>query len=119
MFGREPRRELVGPAAGQRLRFDSDARGTVRRDREVRQERQLLQADEPRTFARGDRHTLGERGFVRVGVGPPTLLHEPDAHRRPARRVDAGGGVEELEGGAQDHRDTGTGWVMQCTPPPP
>ena len=62
-------------------------------DREVRRERELLQAHELRALGRGQRHALGERGPVLVRVGVPAVLHRADPERCPVRRVDPRRGV--------------------------
>ena len=81
--------ETVGPDC-RSSGCGPDGLRAVGGDREVRRQRQLLQADDPRALAGGDRDP-GRRAplQVLVGVGVPALLHEPEPQRRALGRAGA------------------------------
>jgi len=73
--------ELGGEGRGRTSleRLGLDARpGSVRGDGEVRGEGQLLQTDQPSTFARRQSHALGQRGPVLGRIGVPAVLDGTD-----------------------------------------
>ena len=72
-------------AAGQLLGLGARGLGPVWRDREVRAERQLLQADELGALSRRQRMPFRERRAVLGGIGVPALLDRADAQRRAVR----------------------------------
>ena len=116
-------REGVRATTGKLLRFDAcapRAGGCASGcGREVRRQRELLEAYEPGTVVGGARHSFAERSFMSARIVAPALLHECHTKWLPPGRVDPRRGFEQLEGGPDDHGPAGTGWVMQCTPPPP
>src|SRR5262249_1743727 len=89
---------------------------------EVGEQREFLEAYEIDALARGEVHGARECGAVLAGIGVPAMLHQRHAKRWPIGLVHARGRVghrvvRQQEDGLPP--GTGTGWVMQCTPPPP
>ena len=102
-LARHARGEAVRGAAGKLLGLDPGRRGAGRVDREIRAERQLLQAHEPRALAGSEPDPGLQGGLVLAGVGMPALLHGGDPERCPAGRARAG--RRRLQGGRGDEAD--------------
>ena len=63
-----------------------DGSWPVRCDREVRRQRELLEAHDPSSMLSGETDSGRERRLVRVGIRVPALLDGADAERGAIRR---------------------------------
>ncbi len=87
-FARQLRGEGARRAGRELLRHGPDRGRSVRLDREVRGERQFLEADEACPLLHGDADALGQRLPMLLRVCVPPVLHRADAYRLPRRVPD-------------------------------
>ena len=128
----DDRADLGRHRAGERCRrtglniLGGGARGllVVGRDREVRRERELLQADHGRALGGRDPDPFCQRLAMLLGIGIPGALDGRETENGTAARLLHPRRRGERLADARDHHEvghdatpaSGTCWVMQCGP---